>query len=173
MSGKDHYDAIVIGVGSMGSAACSFLSQRGHKVLGLEQFDITHSKGSHAGQSRIIRKAYFEHPDYVPLLQRAYDNWRLLEAETGSDIYHRTGIVYFGKPGHETIKGIRRSSALHNIPVEALAGEQVKERFPAFRMPPDFEAHFEPDAGFVTPERAILLYAELSIKNGATIRTNE
>jgi sarcosine oxidase len=74
-----NYDVIVIGVGSMGSAACYWLAKRGYKVLGLEQFDIPHTMGSHAGQSRIIRKAYFEHPDYVPLLQRAYYNWEQLE----------------------------------------------------------------------------------------------
>jgi sarcosine oxidase len=173
MPQTDHYDVIVIGVGSMGSAACSFLAQRGHRVLGLEQFDLAHDKGSHAGQSRIIRKAYFEHPDYVPLLQRAYHNWQLLEAETGSNLYHRTGIAYFGRPDHETMMGIKRSSALHNIPVETLAEEQARKRFPAFRIPPGFEALFEPDAGFVTPERAILLYTELAIRNGAAIRTNE
>ncbi len=77
---KTHYEVIVVGVGSMGSAACWFLADRGHSVLGLEQYDIVHDNGSHAGQSRIIRKAYFEHPDYVPLLERAYENWRKIEA---------------------------------------------------------------------------------------------
>src|SRR6266487_6088079 len=86
------FDVIVIGIGSMGSSACYFLSQRGYKVLGLEQFDISHEFGSHAGQSRIIRKAYFEHSDYVPLLIRAYENWKRLEEETGEQIYFRTGL---------------------------------------------------------------------------------
>ncbi len=76
---QSNYDVIVLGVGSMGSAACYDLAKKGYRVLGLEQFDIPHELGSHAGQSRIIRKAYAEHPDYVPLLQRAYDNWKTLE----------------------------------------------------------------------------------------------
>ena len=77
----------------MGSATCYYLSKRGYKVLGLEQFDISHEFGSHAGQSRIIRKAYFEHPDYVPLLERAYENWEQLENETGEQLYFKTGLV--------------------------------------------------------------------------------
>ena len=68
------FDVIVIGVGSMGAPACYYLARRGYKVLGIEQFSISHELGSHGGQSRIIRKAYFEHPDYVPLLQQAFDN---------------------------------------------------------------------------------------------------
>ena len=70
------FDVIVIGVGSMGSSASYFLASRGYKVLGLEQFEIPHDQGSYTGQSRIIRKAYFEHPDYVPLLNTAYENWK-------------------------------------------------------------------------------------------------
>jgi sarcosine oxidase len=84
--GNTSFDMIVIGVGSMGSSACYHLAQRGHKVLGIEQFDISHEYGSHAGQSRIIRKAYFENSDYVPLLNRAYENWKTLEEETNTQI---------------------------------------------------------------------------------------
>src|SRR6476660_10591513 len=109
------FDAIVVGVGSMGSSACYYLSKNGYKVLGNEQFDISHEYGSHAGQSRIIRKAYFENPDYVPLLERAYQNWKAIEEETGTKIYHPTGLVYFGPRGHSLIKGMKRSASLYNI----------------------------------------------------------
>src|SRR5215510_12832890 len=88
-----HFDVIVIGVGSMGAVACYFLAKQGLKVLGIEQFGIGHEFGSHTGQSRIIRKAYFEDPDYVPLLNRAYENWKSLEEETDIKLYYRTGLV--------------------------------------------------------------------------------
>ena len=78
------YDAIVVGVGGMGSAALYHLTKHGAtRVLGLEQFDIAHDKGSSHGLSRMIRLAYWEHPSYVPLLRRAYELWRDLEGATG------------------------------------------------------------------------------------------
>ena len=80
---NNHFDVIVLGVGSMGAATCYHIAARGFKVLGLEQFSIPHEQGSHGGQSRIIRKAYFEHPDYVPLMERAYSNWSALEDSSG------------------------------------------------------------------------------------------
>src|SRR5258706_3844361 len=129
------FDVIVIGVGSMGSSTCYFLATRGYKVLGLEQFEIPHEQGSYAGQSRIIRKAYFEHSDYVPLLNSAYENWKNLEAVTGTQIYHRTGLVYFGQPGNEMIKGIKRSASLYNISLERLTASSVANRFPQFTIP--------------------------------------
>src|SRR3989442_15070342 len=69
-------DIIVLGLGAMGSAAAYHLARRGVRVLAIEQYTPAHAQGSSHGRSRIIREAYFEHPDYVPLIQRAYELWR-------------------------------------------------------------------------------------------------
>jgi sarcosine oxidase len=166
------FDAIVIGVGSMGSSACYHLAKRGYKVLGLEQFDISHELGSHAGQSRIIRKAYFENPDYVPLLNRAYENWKTLEEETKNKIYYRTGLVYFGNPGHLLMQGVKQSADLYNIPLE-IVDNSLSKRFHQFKIPSEFQTLWEPEAGFVTPEKAIQLYAKQAKINGADIHSRE
>lgn len=167
-----HYEVIVIGVGSMGSAACWYLANRGHKVLGLEQFDIAHDRGSHAGQSRIIRKAYFEHPDYVPLLERAYENWREIETASKSDLFYRTGLLYFGRSDNQNIVGVRDSARLYNIPIENLSASDACHRYPGFVIPDDFDAIYEDDAGFVTPERTVMAYTKGAIAHGAEIRAN-
>jgi sarcosine oxidase len=170
---SDKFDIIVIGVGSMGSSACYNLSKKGYKVLGLEQFDITHENGSHAGQSRIIRKAYFEHPDYVPLLSRVYEGWKTLEEETGEQVYFKTGLLYSGYRDNEIIKGVKQSASLYNIYIENPDRALAERKFPQFKIPETFDTVFEPDAGFVTPEKAIRLYAELAKRYGAVIQTNE
>jgi sarcosine oxidase len=142
-------------------------------VLGLEQFDIPHELGSHAGQSRIIRKAYFEHPDYVPLLERAYKNWQSLEEETGAQLYVKTGLLYFGKPEHALIKGLRESATKYSIHVDDFSEQQQVTQFPQFTIPSGYDRLIEPDAGFVTPERSVLLYTQRALQLGATIRTKE
>ena len=173
MSRNISFDAIVIGVGSMGSATCYYLAKRGYKVLGLEQFDITHEFGSHTGQSRIIRKAYFEHPDYVPLMEKAYENWKQLEDETGEHLYFKTGLLYAGNSNNEIIKGVKLAASLYNIELEQLNKKDVANRFPHFRFPNSFEVLFEPDAGFLPPEKSIRLYADQAKKNGAEIHSHE
>ena len=173
MNNKNSFDVIVIGVGSMGSSACYFLSKQGYKVLGLEQFDISHEFGSHAGQSRIIRKAYFEHSDYVPLLNRAYQNWKKLEEESGEQVYFKTGLCYFGTSDHEIIKGVKQSASLYGINIEELDATTAAKKFPQFKIPDNYECLYEPDAGFLTPEKTIKLYAQLAKKNGAEIHTGE
>lgn len=167
------YDVIVLGVGSMGSATCYHLAKQGYKVLGLEQFDIPHELGSHAGQSRLIRKAYAEHPDYVPLLERAYDNWKTLESETGNQVYFNTGLLYFGEASNSFLKGVLTSSEKYNIQVNSLTKTLRSKKYPQFKIPDDFICLEEPDAGFVTPERCILLFTEQAVQQRAVIRTKE
>lgn len=93
------FDAIVLGLGGMGSAAVAQLAQRGARVLGLETFLPLHANGSSHGRSRIIRQAYFEAPEYVPLLLRSYDLWRDLEAESGQTLLKVTGGLNIRRAG--------------------------------------------------------------------------
>ena len=170
---KTNYDVIVIGVGSMGSSACYHIAKQGHSVLGLEQFDIPHEMGSHTGQSRIIRKAYFEHPNYVPLLERAYQNWRSLEQEISNQIYFKTGLLYFGPSTHLLIKGTKKSAIKYGIEVNEFDRKEQLDKFPQFKVPENYTNLIEVDAGFVTPERAILSYTEQALKYKAVIHTKE
>lgn len=167
-----HYDVIVIGMGSMGSAACYHLARAGASVLGLEQFEIPHSMGSHHGQSRIIRKAYFEHPDYVPLLEQAYRNWSALEVITGSSVFLRTGLLYMGRRDQLLLKGSKASAVQYGIPLETIPSSDIYHRYPQLSLPKEFEVLFEPDAGLVMPERAVLLYTDQAIRLGADVRAN-
>ena len=85
------YDAIVAGLGAMGSAAAFHLARAGCRVVGFDRFTPPHALGSSHGKSRIIREAYFEDPLYVPLVQRAYECWAELEALSGRRLLTRTG----------------------------------------------------------------------------------
>jgi sarcosine oxidase len=167
------FDVIVIGVGSMGASACYHLARRGYRVLGLEQYDISHELGSHGGQSRIIRKAYGEATGYVPLLERAYENWKTLEAETGAQVYFETGLTYFGPPGSAFLQTVRESAETYNIPLNDLSPEACRRKYPQFELPEHFQRLEEPEAGLLTPERSILLMAEQALLRGAVIRSGE
>src|SRR5580658_7192402 len=107
------FDTIVLGVGGMGAATCYELARRGFRVLGLDQFPLVHDRGSSHGESRIIRKAYFEHPDYVPLLHRSYELWRELEQTTEKMLFRSTGLVLSGLAQGETIHGARLAARQH------------------------------------------------------------
>src|SRR5438552_8994013 len=132
---NETFDVIVIGVGAMGACACWQLAQRAVKVLGIERFAIPHAMGSSHGFSRMIRKAYYEHPDYVPLVQRAYALWDELEAQTGHKLLFRTGGIYMGAPEGEVVRGATAAAKLHRLPHEVLSREEIAKRFPPFNLP--------------------------------------
>jgi sarcosine oxidase len=167
------YDAIVIGVGGMGSAAVFHLAAAGAKVLGLEQFTIPHVYGSSHGSTRIIRLAYSEGDEYVPLLRSAYQYWEELEQISGKRLLFKTGGLDIGPPDSWTIQGSRQSCLTHAIPFEELAGAEVNRRFPGYRLPASLGAIFQRDGGYLLSELAVKTYAEAARAQGAEIHEQE
>ncbi len=167
------YDVIVLGLGGMGSAAAYHLARRGQRVLGLDAHPRGHQAGSSHGRSRIIRQAYHEAPEYVPLVQRAYALWRELEAEAGRELLTITGGLLVGTPDSEVIQGATLSARLHNLPLERLAPEEVARRYPGFRLPPPLTAVLEPAAGSLDPEACVAAHLDLAARHGATLRHAE
>ncbi|HTU68994.1 MAG TPA: N-methyl-L-tryptophan oxidase [Candidatus Baltobacteraceae bacterium] len=163
------YDVAVIGLGGMGSAVAAHLARRGLRVAGFEQFTLVHDLGSSAGRTRIIRKAYFEDPAYVPLLERAYALWRELEDETLTALLDLFGVLMIGQPDAASIRGVARAAAAFDIPIEHLDAAQVRARFPLLRPLDGEVAILEPYAGVVFPERAIAAHLRMARKYGAEL----
>ena len=167
------YDVIIIGLGAMGTAACHHLARRNARILGLDQFDIPHGRGSSHDHSRMIRLAYHEHPNYVPLLRRAYELWHELERASGQTLLHLTGGLYMGPPRGELVSGALSAAREHHLPHELLSRSQLAERFSQFTVPDDFVGVLEPNAGFLLPERVISAHAELAMRAGAELHGRE
>lgn len=168
-----HFNTIVVGVGGMGSAACYYLARRGRRVLGLERFDIPHDLGSSHGYTRIIRLAYYEHPSYVMLLQRAYQLWDEVEARTGHKLLHKHGSIDAGPADSWVFKGALRSAVEHELEHEVLTGAEVNARWPGYQLPHDTLALFQPDGGFLVPERCTVAFVEAAHACGAEIHGRE
>ena len=171
MSG--YRDAIVIGLGAMGAATCLALARRGVRVLGLERFELGHARGSSHGRSRIVRRAYFEDPRYVPLLGETYRLWSELEVESGERLLHRTGCLNLGAPDHPSLRGVRRSAEQHALPHELLGADEIRARWPALHPAPGDVGLYEADAGFVVPERCVELMLDRARRHGAELRESE
>ena len=171
------FEAIVAGTGGFGSSCLYHLARRGVRVLGLDRFGAGHDRGSSHGDTRIIRQAYFEHPDYVPLLQRAYELWRELEAASGRDLMTLCGLFLAGPPDSEVVSGTKLAAKLHGLSVEDISpADSLNDggtRFPGFRMPDGFDAVFEPAGGYLLVENCVQTHLQLACELGAEHRTGE
>lgn len=167
------YDVIVLGVGGMGSAALYELTKRGVDVCGIEQFDIGHDRGSSHGETRIMRKAYFEHPDYLPLLNRTYDLWQQLQSESGQTLFVQNGLIVAGASDSDVIRGLDLCYSQHDLPHEKLDASEARRRFPDFRFDEDAVVYYDPVAGFLDVEKCIEQHVRLARENGAEVHTME
>lgn len=167
------YDVIIVGVGAMGVQAAFHLARRGKRVLALDRFEIGHNHGSSHGEHRIIRLAYFEHPLYVPLLQRAFALWHELETLAGEQLFFRTGALDIGQESDRLVQGALRSCSDHGLIHEVLSASELMHRYPAYKVPNDYAAVLQPDGGFLACERTIAVTAKLARALGVEVRTNQ
>ena len=166
-------DVIVVGLGAMGAAAARALSRRGLRVIGLDRFAPPHERGSSHGDTRIIREAYFEHPSYVPLVQRAYLLWEEIERESSRTLLSRTGGLMIGPREGALVSGALASATAHALPHEVLDAAGIARRVPAFRPRAGWFGVYEPNDGVLRPEAGIAAMLESATRHGAVVRTNE
>jgi sarcosine oxidase len=166
-------DVIVVGLGAMGSATLWHLAHRGVRVAGFDRFEPPHALGSTHGLSRIIRESYYEHPRYVPLVQRAYELWADLERRFARRLFHQTGGLMIGDPSGVLVSGALRSAREHDLQHEVLSASAVHARFPAFTVPNEMVGFYEPRAGVLDPEGCVEAHLRLAEAAGAEIHPNE
>ena len=164
------FDAIVIGAGGVGSAAMFHLASRA-RVLGLDRFPPGHDRGSSHGRTRIIRQAYYEHPDYVPLLFRAYELWQQLGERRSAPLIHEIGLLQVGPADGAVVSGVRQSARQHRLEVEELTVREIAERFPGFRADDEWSGLYERRAGYLDVEACVVVHIEEAVKLGAELRT--
>ena len=175
------WDAIVVGLGAIGSATTYHLAKSGARVLGIDRFHPPHEHGSSHGETRITRVAVGEGDRYVPYVKRSHELWRELEEQSGESLLTQCGMLMIGgaRPAafhgaddflRATIDVARR----HDVPHETPGAQEVERRFPQFALNGDERGfYFEPGAGFVRPERAVATQLALAERHGATLRFGE
>jgi len=160
----------VIGAGMAGSAAALHLARAGARVTLFDQFAFGHDRGSSHGASRLFRIAYFEHPDYVPILQRAFSMWKAFEKEAGETLFHQTGVIEAGPPEGGFMQGLAKAVADHRLPVPQLTPADIAREHPQLRLPPHYTAWFEREAGFVLAGKTVWHQIRLAKEAGAALR---
>lgn len=168
---NEKYDCIVLGLGGVGSSALLYAAKKGWRVLGLDQFAPGHDRGSSHGKTRIIRTAYFEHPDYVPLAQKSRQLWGQLEAESKQNLLTETSLLQVGKAGSGVIDGVMASVNKFDLPVEILKPSEAQQHYPWFQIEDDEVALVEQSAGYLRVEKCVNTQIELAVGLGAEVLT--
>ncbi|WP_457101250.1 N-methyl-L-tryptophan oxidase [Microbacterium sp. P5_E9] len=167
------YSHIVIGAGAIGSAAAYWLSEAGaERVLVLEQFDLGHSLGSSGDHSRIIRRAYHR-DDYTKLTDAMFDAWAHVEERSGLKLYTKTGGIDLSAAvgsGAAEIDDYRRAMDAAAIAYEELTVDDIRERYPQWRVPDDTIGLYQADGGILDIRKSVSAHMSLALAGGVEFR---
>ena len=175
------YDAIVVGLGAVGSATTYHLAKAGARVLGIDRYHPPHELGSSHGETRITRVAVGEGARYVPYVKRSHELWRELEEESGESLMTTCGMLLIGgaRPAafhgaEDFLQATIDVARDHDVPHETPTPADVARRFPQFALNGDERGfYYEPGAGFLRPERAVATQLALAQRHGAELRFGE
>jgi sarcosine oxidase len=167
---KSDWDAVVVGLGGIGSAAAYWLSERlGDRVLGLEQFELGHGNGASQDHSRIIRLSYHR-PDYVRLAKRAYETWAEVEAASGVQVVTRTGgLDVAPRDAAIPLDDYTRSMDAEGVPFERLDAAEIMARWPQWRLGDEHHGLYQAASGLADPNRGNAAHQRLARAHGATL----
>lgn len=166
------YDHIVVGAGSMGSAAAYYLGKLGKKVLLIDAFMPPHTEGSHHGETRLIRFAYGEGERYVPFVLRAKELWDEIAELSCMPNFIQTGIINVGPRGDEFLQGVRTSSERFNLPLQELSSHELIAKWPGIQVPEDYIALYETESGVLLTKPAIEGYLQEAFRYDVTPKFN-
>jgi len=166
------YDVVVLGLGALGSGAAYWLAKRNCRVLGLEQFEFGHARGSSHDWSRIIRLSYFT-PAYVRLAKAAYATWTSLEEDLGERLVFKTGGLDIGpRDGAIPLANYANSMRACGVAFEELDAAEIRKRWPVWQIGDEIHGLFQADSGIVAADRATEALRRAATLFGATLREN-
>lgn len=167
------YDVVIIGGGSMGTAAAYYRAKEGAKVLVLDKYNIPNTMGSHHGMTRMLRLNYGNGSNYVPIAKEALDLWHELEDICGRRLFKQTGCISVGPPESEFVKTSIESAVANQIPYEFMDAASLMEKWPGLKIPDHYIACFDPSAGYLFSEDCLTAYKEAAVSLGADVHENE
>ncbi|MGO2751972.1 MAG: N-methyl-L-tryptophan oxidase [Pseudoclavibacter sp.] len=166
-------DVLVIGAGTMGAMTLWQLASRGISCAAIEQFGVAHDRGAAGGDTRFFRSVYKEGPSYMPLLNRAAELWRVLEAETGAELFTRTGALYLDDGVRDTLEDLVETADAFDVPYEILDAAEIRSRFPQHRVEDGQRGLLDPGAGYLRADRAIASALLQAQDRGARLHLGE
>ena len=177
----ERYESLVIGLGAMGAATVYQLAKAGVKVAGIDRHHPPHTFGSSHGDTRITRLSVGEGAQYVPIVRNSHRIWRELEALSGEALFEQSGLLVLTSwegfdPGDASDFTLRTLglAQTYGIEHEVLDATQIRQRFPQFAQVTDNAiGYYEPEGGFVRPERCIDVQLKLAEQHGATLYKGE
>lgn len=148
----------VVGLGVMGSAALYALARAGVDVLGFDPLVPGDPRGSSHGSCRIYRRFNFESDAYTALSDRAFNAWADLQTASGVQVLLPSPLLEAGPAGCSLVAASRKAAANVQALSGPTKGSEINARYPAFRLPDDWDVVMQDSGGILLADKAVALF---------------
>jgi monomeric sarcosine oxidase len=163
------HDIGIIGLGAMGLASAWAGRRAGATVIGFDQFAQNHCLGSSHGETRMIRGLYSEGRVYMPLLERSYALWAMLEADAGETLLEFRGGLDIAAEGSALLREVQACADMYDRPCILMDAKTVNDCWPALHLPDTCAAIKSGESGVLMSDRANIAMAHLAQDDDANL----
>lgn len=161
---------IVVGGGIAGAQTALHLQRRGETVTLIDRWEPGHPRAASSDYNRVIRAISGRDEFYTRWAREARARWLEQQAEYGQNLMYECGALILATEGHchwedatsETFDKV-------GVPYYRFAPEDVRARFPQFKVDEISYALFEPEAGLLMAHRCVLATIELFKRAGGRV----
>jgi sarcosine oxidase len=164
------YDFAVVGAGVFGTWTARHLRRSGASVVLLDAYGPANSRASSGGETRVIRMGYGPDDLYTRWAIRSLPAWRQLEAETGVQMFHQTGVLWLSEDSDEYTAKMLDVLKQQNVACERLSQSELGSRYPQLHFNQVSWAVLEPESGLLMARRSVQSLVDQLQREGVEYR---
>lgn len=164
----NHYDCVVVGLGSIGIGTIRNLSNSNLSILGVDLGNIVNRNATSYGQSRLIRLAY-ENESYVPILKDALKDWKELEKMSNNKLLYNTGTYKIGHPSGSRLSKSIDTCENRNVELQRIELSSLPK---IFNINEKYDAIYQDDSGILDAQTCLNTQVKIAKKNGVKLKSN-
>lgn len=104
------------------------------------------------------------------MMKQAFGLWKAAQREASMSVYTRCGGLDFGSSDSKAMGSLMESVRENHVEHEVLSPSLVRKRHPMLKLPSDYIAIANKDAGVLNATKSVAMFLQLCRSRGADIR---
>ena len=162
---------VVVGAGIAGVMTALSLRRRGAEVTLIDRWEPGHARAASTDYNRVIRAISGRDEFYTRWARESRALWLEMQAETGQALMYECGALILATEGHcDWEDATSETFDRVGVPYYRFTPEEVRARFPQFKVDEIKYALFEPEAGLLMAHRCVISGVDLFRREGGVVK---
>lgn len=163
-------DIIIVGGGIAGASTALSLQRRGAQVRLIDRWEPGHWRAASTDHNRVIRAISGRDEFYTSWARQSRAMWLEMMAETGLNLMYECGALILATAGHcDWEDATSETFDKVGVPYYRWTPDDIRARYPQFRVDDISYALFEPEAGLLMAQRCVLATLDLFRRAGGEV----